>query len=687
MSGSSTRDTGGQSLRWSRRNFVRNTAVGSATVLGASALAAPGASAATAATAATSNAEAMYEIDPTYSKPVIDSTEDLTSPVPHHRVTGHFDGTDKRFTFAFPPRKQWRGRFFHKVYPSIGETPSDTAIAFGADSGAYTVQCAAGGGFAADAAAAVFSRKVAAEYYSTTRRIYGYVYGGSGGSFQTVGAMENTTGVWDGAVPFIPGAPTAIPNNFFVRALAWFTLRDKTERIADAVRPGGSGDPYAGLDEAERVVLKEVTRMGIPLRAWDESDHVIGLDNPVILTGFGYIVRAMDPTYADDFWSATGYLGTEKSALGALFRAALVDDTDTVTAVARDTNKVPTSLTLDASPSKDLTGADFTLYAADGTKIGTLQGTLDSAKRVFTLASGNASDVLDGIKEGAGLRIDNRWFLALCSHHRHQIPARSGFRAWDQFIGPDGEPLYPQRSVEVAPPVSQGASGGGTWSGKLNGRTIVVANLMDSDAFPWHADWYDTQVRAQLGEKYDDTFRLWYNDYADHQEDAVLTPARQAHFIDFPLIVQQALRDVSAWVERGVRPPRSTRYTVAGSQVSVPAKATKRRGVQPVVDLHVGDGDRIEVEAGRRVVFRATIQVPPGAGKLVATEWDAIGSGPFTAVPFGPARDTVDLHLTHTYTEPGTYFAVLRATVQREGDAKTPFARVQNLGRVRVVVP
>jgi hypothetical protein len=34
----------------------------------------------------------------------------------------------------------------------------------------------------------------------------------------------------------------------------------------------------------------------------------------------------------------------------------------------------------------------------------------------------------------------------------------------------------------------------------------------------------------------------------------------------------------------------------------------------------------------------------------------------------------------------GAYFPVLRVTSQREGDLKTPFARVQNLGRVRVVV-
>jgi hypothetical protein len=41
---------------------------------------------------------------------------------------------------------------------------------------------------------------------------------------------------------------------------------------------------------------------------------------------------------------------------------------------------------------------------------------------------------------------------------------------------------------------------------------------------------------------------------------------------------------------------------------------------------------------------------------------------------------------SYSFPRPGTYFPALRATSQREGDAATPFARVQNLGRVRVVV-
>jgi hypothetical protein len=51
------------------------------------------------------------------------------------------------------------------------------------------------------------------------------------------------------------------------------------------------------------------------------------------------------------------------------------------------------------------------------------------------------------------------------------------------------------------------------------------------------------------------------------------------------------------------------------------------------------------------------------------------------------APDTlVRLEATYIYSKPGTYFPVLRATSQRKGNASTPYARVQNIGRVRVVV-
>jgi hypothetical protein len=44
------------------------------------------------------------------------------------------------------------------------------------------------------------------------------------------------------------------------------------------------------------------------------------------------------------------------------------------------------------------------------------------------------------------------------------------------------------------------------------------------------------------------------------------------------------------------------------------------------------------------------------------------------------------LTTAHSFAEPGTYFPTLRVASQRTGDTDTPFTRVQNLGRVRVVV-
>ena len=61
-------------------------------------------------------------------------------------------------------------------------------------------------------------------------------------------------------------------------------------------------------------------------------------------------------------------------------------------------------------------------------------------------------------------------------------------------------------------------------------------------------------------------------------------------------------------------------------------------------------------------------------------------AGPPTSSRLRSSRATVNVTHTHTYTATGTYFPALRATSQREGDPATPHARIQNLGRVRVVV-
>ena len=153
-------------------------------------------------------------------------------------------------------------------------------------------------------ATAQYSRVIAAKIYGP-HRPYGYAFGGSGGGYRTIGSIENTRGVWDGVVPYVIGSTMALPNVFSVRMHAMRTLKDRFPQIVDALEPGGSGDPYAGLSDEEQGALREATRMGFPLPSWF-GYKTMGIQ------AFGVLyqgVVAADPTYFTDFWTVPGYLG------------------------------------------------------------------------------------------------------------------------------------------------------------------------------------------------------------------------------------------------------------------------------------------------------------------------------------------------------------------------------------------
>ncbi|RMO80842.1 hypothetical protein ALQ33_00798 [Pseudomonas syringae pv. philadelphi] len=632
-------------------------------------------------------------IDPEFVQPVIDSQDDLTSPTPVHRVSGHFVGTDAKFSFYFPPKAKWQGRFFHKVYPLGDGVAPDEVIGFGVDSGAYTIETVSPSGYRANAAAAKFSKVVAKKFYALSDdKIYGYIYGGSGGSYLTISAIENSSGVWDGAVPFVIGVPTSIPNNFFIRAFARLVLEDKAQQISDAVRPGGSGKPFGGLNATEASILAEVTAMGVPLRGWDNYAYILGMDDPQGLLGFAQSVKDIDPGYADDFWSKPGYLGTEQSPLGDLVRDAKIDRTVTIRKIERDASGRPERLHLAGLPAiKNSAGLDFNLGQSSGDAASKLSGTLDVKKGVITLSPDTINDVLSALRDGAKVRINNRWAIALTSYHRHQVPASGDFAVWDQFRKADGSPLYPQRAKEIGRLISANVSGGGTHSGKVNGKIIVISNALDVDAYPWHADWYSQQMKKNLGDRYEANVRVWLNDNADHLDGSVVGSGSEdnqsVRLIDYNGILQQAVRDVSAWAENGDVPPASTRYELKNGQVALPADVSARKGIQPTVVLTSKSGAYTKAKVGEPITLLGNISVPKSAGKIVVTEWSATGSNDFVDAPLPhKPSESLAVHETFAYPKAGVYYPVLRVTSQREGNVDTEFARVRNLARVRVVV-
>jgi len=194
--------------------------------------------------------------DPRFKNPQIDLVEQRATPVPHTFMHGSFPGTDARFAFYFPPAEQYEGRFIlgptHQL--TNNENGRDPRFAFA--SGAYLVASNLGGsenpllplpigaadtsirGYRVNTEAARFSRTVAQDFYANTHgkrhRPYGYIYGGSGGSYMTICALQQTKGIWDGGVPFISANHMATPYTYNVRILV---LRLSGIRASTSSRP------------------------------------------------------------------------------------------------------------------------------------------------------------------------------------------------------------------------------------------------------------------------------------------------------------------------------------------------------------------------------------------------------------------------------------------------------------------
>lgn len=633
-------------------------------------------------------------VDPKYNEPYIDVNEERSEPVPHRYVHGGFKGTDAQFSFYFPPAGQYKGRFFHNTYPmamssDIGPFPIQFDVAMGdlgftLDSGAYYVQTNLGGmermripdpsigAYRVNAAAAKYSRKVAAEIYGD-HRPYGYLFGGSGGSYQVMGAAENTTGVWDGFLPYVLGTPYALPSMFTARVHALRILRqhNKLPDVMDAVNPGGSGDPYVTLNEEEAAALREASLLGYPLKGWWNYDTLdsgyLGYNIPALM--------ASDTTYNDDFWSQPGYLGSDPDSS---IHAARVQFETVIEEIIDGPRK---QIRFAAVPDKDFADAQLTVLS--GESEGGVLPLGPTAGNPMALGFAVNPQVVAGLKAGDRVRIDNSFPLAVQTYHRHQVPASTDLIAWNQFRDADGKPLYPQRPKLYGPHAAMTVAAS-VPNGSSDGKMLILEVLMDIDALPWQADWYYKAVQKDIRSGSADDVAIWFIDHAQHDDPQ--TTLAHAHSVSFGGALQQGLRDLARWVETGQK-PSETSYKVVDSQVEVPAIAAERGGIQAVVDLTVNGGVRADVKAGETVTLVASATVPPGAGTLVSVEWDFEGAGDYpTAAAIGTPQETLSLSATHIFDKPGTYFPVVRVSSHRDGNTDTPYARVQNIARARVVV-
>lgn len=661
--------------------------------------------------------------DPLFDKPYLDADEWRDDPVRHRYVHGGFEGTDARFAMYFPTPERYQGRFFQPLMPVSGtEFGGATGvlsyvaglggyIGFCSESGAYLVESNLGRltPFPGDdtsivmhrtsAAVARYSRFMAAQMYGD-HRPYGYVFGGSGGAYKTITCVENHYDIWDGALPYVPGTPKAMPTMLIAPSHLFRVLGDKISAVADALEPGGSGDPFAGLSASERAALAELTRLGFDPRIWFDAERIAAqYQGGVWSMLVGNLMRA-DPSYFEDFWSVPGYLGADDAESLIKDRvktqvtvSKLIGRTEAVAIGLRlplsmrveEWADAPVAVQVKELPTAELRGA--TLTFVEGEAVGRALNVVDRCGDVLGIgySAGNATGLKD-VAEGDVALLDNSVYLAAQTYHRHVV--HRDFPQWDQFRITD-RAIYPQRSSHHSEPMPA------RMAGRFACKMIVVSCLMDEAAVPISADYYRRLVTDELGDRVDDQFRLWFLDNAMHTTPLVgaddARPVRTTRVVSYLGVLHQGLRDLASWVESGVEPPASTVYYAADGQITVPATAGARRGIQPVPNLTVNGSNVAHVEVAESVTFVGTAEVPRGAGPIVEVEWDFEGAGDYrerrTQVDGGEGHLSMVAHtLEHAFSKPGTYFPCMRVTSQREGSPNSLYGRIQNIARVRVIV-
>ena len=467
-------------------------------------------------------------------------------------------------------------------------------------------------------------------------------------------------------------------------------------------------------------MLKEATAMGFPLKGWYGYKEM-GIHGFIVL--YPTVVMMDQAYFNDDFWNKPGYYGhdhpesfedcriqqtsrikrfvytDEAVRIGLIAPVSEADrgSADKSWAAAGGASDKPVAVELtDQLQKVQFLGGDLVATSGEADGIAFQLSNINTTMAAFGPTVSDAD--LAKLKVGDEVRVDNSNFLAVQTIYRHQVP-EGHLEGWRLFEDTDGKPVYPQRPMLLGPVFTQGAAGT-LPTGNIHGKVILCCSLMDREAFAWQGDWYRRQVEKSLGPWTDQNLRLWYTDNALHgdQEDQL---DDKTHAVPYNGVIQQALLDLSQWVEKGVEPAQSTNYQIEKAQVIVPETANERRGIQPVVNMSIWgsdinglishEGKRIEVRRGATVEFKVKAEVPAGQGKVMLAQVSYDGKDyseeiDLSQADYGADGSKVEFTVRHQFKNKGTYFPTIRVASQRKVDPSSPFARIYNLDRVRVVV-
>jgi hypothetical protein len=665
---------------------------------------------------------AGYEATDTFfGAPYVDRDEQRDQPTPHRYLHGGFEGTGTRFSLYFPPAEGYRGRFIQPLEGGLGGSEHSYDSISGAMGlliggydfapglGAYMVEsnqghvgselCPKAGddatvyAYRASAETARLAKHLAVQLYGVAPH-HGYVFGGSGGSGRAAMCIEHVHDVWDGALTFmgVTAAPTierAGGPPFSTLYNAQRVLGRQLSDVVDALEPGGSGRPYDGLSTAQREALRDLYRSGFPRGVEYLITHPQG---QIGLWGWSADQwYADDPDYYDDFWTEPGYLGHDD--LAAFEADLIVDRTVKVSKVvtARDLGPVGALMEPDLVWGIFVEGITAEDGFLQGSSIKILSGAaagrqlwcIGASRAGMLLADGIGADGnarFSGVEPGDEIELDNRRYLAYCYRYRHVVDVDDPAMA---HLHVDGKALFPQQvSKPNTPPPHMGVYG---WEGRYTGKVLTVQHTHDSSIWPRLHAWPEGEAEGR--------WVLQWLQNAEHVPwQSVPRAGRVAassRLIDWKGNVEQCLHDLTAWVEEGVAPPKTSGTTMEpGGQLALAPTAAERGGIQPVVGAWADGGARAEVAVGEPVTLSMQAEVPPGAGTVIAVQWDIDGTGayPYEDASIDGTQSKVTGSVEHTYTEPGTYFVTVRVTSHRNGELGATSRRIENLARARVIV-
>ncbi|MEU9949813.1 hypothetical protein [Streptomyces sp. NPDC047939] len=644
--------------------------------------------------------DAPHQDDPAFGPVFIDVDEWRESPIPHRYLHGGFEGTETRFVMYLPERDAYRGRMVQELAGGVGGIEAhppaylEKLLRAAFDLGAFLVASNQGwiltperpgvGGPGLPEDLTILSHRASAQTarYAKTAAVellgsrphHAYLIGGSGGGARSVAGMEQVPGLWDGAVPIVMVNQHLAWHYWSVWVRAEVALRRKKEQITAAVDAGA--DPFAVLDtDEQREALADLYRVGYP----QGTEYLLNM----AASDWANWIPLIDPEYAEDFWNLPGYAGEGKEP----YRV-----TGTVTGLVRASDPEAPAL-MEPLPEglRELLAPEHVV----GARLSGLELTDDligcrftvgepgrEVLRVCTFVAGDCIGFADfnerpAPRVGDEITLDSTLEQAWTHYHRHIVdPARPTMQHWAS----DDRPIWPQRPADA----ERRAVLCALPTGEFEGKMIVVQSALDHLCPPAFAHEYIEAVRAHYGDG-NDRIRLWILDNAMHGEASPeLGTEINLRYIRFLGATLQALDDLVAWVEDGVEPPADTSYELdAWNRTLLAPTALRRGGIQPLVSL----GGPAETMVGETVRFTADIEVPPGAGSVVAAAWDVDGSGRFEQkAQIKEPAPSLTSDFEHRFTEAGTHVVVLRVASQRRGDTSDPVRSVENLARLQVRV-